>query len=98
MVGRLFKNVSAELLNRPTYAAMLNLYNNYVAAAQTPETVTAQEIAEENAFIDAVFNTSVMRKTYQFLRARGTILYLICQINFNELGHIQIYPNGIVND
>ena len=69
----LFKNVSSELLNRPTYATMLNLYNNYVAAAQTAETVTAQEIAEENTFMNAVFNTDVMRKTYQFLRARGKI-------------------------
>lgn len=69
----LFKNVSSELLNRPTYATMLNLYNNYVAAAQTAETVTAQEIAEENTFMNAVFNTDVMRKTYQFLRARGEI-------------------------
>ena len=59
-------------MRRPTYATMLNLYNNYVAAAQTPETVTPQEIAEENAFMNAIFSTDVMRKTYQFLRARGT--------------------------
>jgi len=69
----LFRNVSEELLRRPTYATMLNLYNNYVAAAQTPETVTPQEIAEENAFMNAIFSTDVMRKTYQFLRARGEI-------------------------
>lgn len=67
----LFEKVSPELLNRPIYAAMLQLYNNYIAAADKAETVTAEERNEENTFIGLVANTEVMRTTYQFLKTQG---------------------------
>ena len=56
-----------DVLRRPTYATMLKLYDNYAASVQMPEVVTKEEIAEEKAFLDAVFNTTVMQKAYRFL-------------------------------
>jgi hypothetical protein len=47
------------------------LYDNYAAAVETPEQVTNQELAEENAYVDAIMRTDVMRTAHRFLAQKG---------------------------
>ena len=48
------------------------LYDNYEDNVNTPEVVTPEEEAENNAFLDAVIDTSVMQQAHQFLVGEGT--------------------------
>jgi poly(U)-specific endoribonuclease len=49
------------------------LYDNYAAAVETPEQVTNQELAEENAYLDAIMRTNVMRTAHRFLAQKGNV-------------------------
>ena len=49
------------------------LYDNYAAAVETPEQVTNQELAEENAYLDAIMRTDVMRTAHRFLAQKGKV-------------------------
>ena len=59
--------------SKPTYAKLLALFDNYVAAVNETEVVTSQELAEEVAFLDAVLATRVLQATHEFLIAQSIV-------------------------
>lgn len=59
------------LLQRPTYARLIHLYDNYVPSLGVAESVNDDERFEETAFLNAVNNTQVMQKAYEFLHELG---------------------------
>ncbi|XP_014814993.1 PREDICTED: poly(U)-specific endoribonuclease-C-like, partial [Calidris pugnax] len=69
---RLFSYVAEErLFSRPTFSRFLALLDNYEEATGHQETVTAQEMEEEEAFLDAVFQTPVMATLTSFFLDKG---------------------------
>lgn len=69
---KLFNYVNeAKLFNRPTFARLISLLDNYVRNTGTVESVTSEEIQEQHAFIDEVFKTTIMKKLYSFLITKG---------------------------
>ncbi|KAJ8672657.1 hypothetical protein QAD02_003916 [Eretmocerus hayati] len=55
----------------PTIQLLQKLYDNYDMNSLHAESVTEQEILEEDEFIDAILNTSVMMHTMDFLARKG---------------------------
>jgi hypothetical protein len=70
---------------KPTFAAFQALLNNYQKNVTIQDTFTAQQLAEEVAFIDAVMETSVMQSLHTFLVSKGNTapFVLISKFNFN---------------
>ncbi|XP_054662890.1 uridylate-specific endoribonuclease C-like [Grus americana] len=69
---RLFSYVAEErLFSRPTFSRFLALLDNYEEVTGHDETVTAKEEKEEEAFLDAVFQTRVMATLTSFFLAKG---------------------------
>lgn len=64
-------NVNTAAYSRPTIARLLPLFTHYRADVNIAETFTAQQTREQNEFIDAVFNTPVMRRAETFLQQNG---------------------------
>ncbi|XP_041975323.1 poly(U)-specific endoribonuclease homolog isoform X2 [Aricia agestis] len=65
--------IAPEAWNIPTVQLLLPLLDNYERDATVNEYVTAQERTEENAFMDAVMSTSVMRHLMTFLKEKGYV-------------------------
>lgn len=55
----------------PTISTMLALFDNYEAAVETAELVTPAESRENDAFIDAMFATDVVKQAHQFLASKS---------------------------
>lgn len=68
---RLFTYVNEKLFSKPTYAAFINLLNNYQPATGRGERFSAQQLAEQEAFLRAVMRTAVMKELYGFLRQQS---------------------------
>ncbi|XP_074990157.1 uridylate-specific endoribonuclease D-like isoform X2 [Calonectris borealis] len=69
---RLFSYVAEErLFSQPTFSRFLALLDNYEEVTGHDETVTAEEEDEEEAFLDAVFQTRVMATLTSFFLAKG---------------------------
>jgi len=67
----LFSDADRQVFSRPTYKALIDLYDNYEGDTSARETITAAELAENDAFLDAVLDTKVMQDTHQFLVNEG---------------------------
>lgn len=65
--------VAPEVWNIPTIQKFVPLLDNYERDSLVNEHVTAQERTEENAFMDAVMSTSVMRHLMTFLKNKGFV-------------------------
>ncbi|CAK6443527.1 unnamed protein product [Pipistrellus nathusii] len=63
----LFTYVNEELFSKPTYAAFINLLNNYQRATGHGEHFSAQQLAEQDTFLTEVMKTAVMKELYSFL-------------------------------
>lgn len=71
-MDRLFRNGIPEVVfNRPTYAKLLALFDNYLASVNETEQVTPQETSEETAFLNAIYETTVMKAAHRFLLDHG---------------------------
>ncbi len=57
----LFTYVKDEVLRRPTFKTFIALLDNYETSTGLAEEVTAEEIAENRRFIDAIMTTKVTR-------------------------------------
>lgn len=64
---RLFAISNATLNKSLTIQRLRDLFDNYEADASKPEKQTADEVKEQDAFIDAVLNTKVMKLLMEFL-------------------------------
>ena len=59
---------------KPTFAATQALLDNYQKDVTVQDEFTAQQLAEEMAFIDAVMETSVMQQLHDFLVSKGIFI------------------------
>jgi len=64
---RLFTYVNEKLFSKPTYAAFINLLNNYQRATGHGEHFSAQQLEEQGVFLREVMKTAVMKELYSFL-------------------------------
>jgi len=60
-----------RLFSQPTFARLLALLDNYEEVTGHDEKVTAEEEEEEEAFLDAVFETRVMTTLTNFFLSKG---------------------------
>ncbi|XP_030618973.1 poly(U)-specific endoribonuclease isoform X3 [Delphinapterus leucas] len=67
----LFTYVNEKLFSKPTYAAFINLLDNYQRAAGRGEHFTAQQLAEQDTFLSEVMKTAVMKELYGFLHQQS---------------------------
>ncbi|KAF5897530.1 poly(U)-specific endoribonuclease-C-like [Clarias magur] len=68
----LFSHVNEDKLKSiTTYARFMKLLDNYERSTGVAEKVTTDEIAENNAFLDAILETAVMKKAHQYLVKKG---------------------------
>lgn len=63
--------VRSEAFQLPTISKLWALFDNYIADVNIAETVSPEELREQNEFIDAVFATPVMRRAQAFLEQKG---------------------------
>ncbi|XP_048862208.1 uridylate-specific endoribonuclease C-like [Brienomyrus brachyistius] len=56
-----------KLRSIKTYNSFMNLLDNYEMSTGSPETVTAEELAEDSRFLDAILETSVMKRAHEYL-------------------------------
>ncbi|XP_056418580.1 uridylate-specific endoribonuclease D-like [Hyla sarda] len=69
---KLFSYVNeAKILTRPTFVRLISLLDNYVKNTGTIENVTQEEIQEQHAFIDELFQTTIMKTLSSFLISKG---------------------------
>ncbi|XP_040281878.1 poly(U)-specific endoribonuclease-D-like [Bufo bufo] len=69
---KLFDYVNeAKLFIRPTFKRLIALLDNYIKNTGTVESVTNGEIQEQNAFIDEIFQTTIMKNLSSFLISKG---------------------------
>ncbi|XP_015093539.2 uridylate-specific endoribonuclease [Vicugna pacos] len=67
----LFTYVNEKLFSKPTYAAFINLLNNYQRDTGRGEHFTAQQLAEQDTFLREVMKTAVMKELYAFLHQQN---------------------------
>uniref|UniRef100_A0A8D0VGZ3 Uridylate-specific endoribonuclease n=1 Tax=Sus scrofa TaxID=9823 RepID=A0A8D0VGZ3_PIG len=67
----LFTYVNEKLFSKPTYAAFINLLNNYQRATGRGEHFTAQQLAEQDTFLREIMSTAVMKTLYGFLHQQS---------------------------
>ncbi|XP_059141855.1 uridylate-specific endoribonuclease-like isoform X2 [Physella acuta] len=70
---KLFTYVNEAKLGSGTYKLLSNLMNNYDPVKGARETATAAELAEDNAFLDAILATKVMEKLLNYLTCKGLV-------------------------
>lgn len=71
--GRLFSDEDLEVFSRPTFKALIALFDNYEGDTTVKESVTQIELQENEAFLDAVMDTKVMQDTHSFLAKKGLV-------------------------
>ncbi|KAM6214678.1 uridylate-specific endoribonuclease isoform 1-T1 [Rhynchocyon petersi] len=67
----LFTYVNEKLFSKPTYAAFINLLNNYQRATGHGEHFSAQQLAEQDTFLKEIMKTAVMKELYGFLHSQN---------------------------
>ncbi|XP_007250602.2 uridylate-specific endoribonuclease C [Astyanax mexicanus] len=68
----LFSYVDMDKLNTiTTYTRFMKLLDNYERSTGVAERVTSEEVAENNAFLDAVLESAVMKRAHQYLVNKG---------------------------
>ncbi|XP_062861924.1 poly(U)-specific endoribonuclease-C-like [Trichomycterus rosablanca] len=60
-----------KLKSIPTYNCFMNLLNNYEISTNDVETVTREELEENNLFLDAILKTQVMKRAHKYLISKG---------------------------
>lgn len=75
--------VDPAAFQKNTIALLLKLHDNYIPAVGSAEQITAEETAEEEAFLDAVFATPLFQKTRAFLISKG----YLTETNFRDTFH-----------
>lgn len=74
ITNRLFSSLPANSLNgSATIQTLLALFDNYEDNCLNSEVVTVQELAENDAFLNAILATTVMQQAHQFLSSKGRI-------------------------
>ncbi|XP_049636900.1 uridylate-specific endoribonuclease-like [Suncus etruscus] len=71
MEAMLFTYVNEKLFSKPTYRAFINLLNNYHPKTGQGEHFSAQQLAEQDTFLEEVMKTNVMKELYGFLHRKN---------------------------
>ncbi|KAL7528650.1 hypothetical protein ACHAWF_002649, partial [Thalassiosira exigua] len=66
----LFTFVNGQVFQRPTFKAFQSLLDNYSAYTGDEEEVSAKELRENEAFLDAVMDTAPMKYCHQYCLAK----------------------------
>lgn len=67
----LFTHVNEKLFSKPTYAAFINLLDNYHPRTGQREDFSTQQFAEQDTFLEEVMKTAVMKELYGFLHQKN---------------------------
>ncbi|XP_033645028.1 poly(U)-specific endoribonuclease-like isoform X2 [Asterias rubens] len=67
----MFTSVNTAFFQRDTYKTLISLFDNYITSQGQSEVTTALEQAEQDAFMDAMFDTTVMSIAYQYVKSLG---------------------------
>ncbi|XP_058717310.1 uridylate-specific endoribonuclease [Poecile atricapillus] len=67
----LYKYVNEALFSKPTYASFIKLLDNYQRATGREEEVTAEELREQDRFLQEVMKTELMKKLFVFLQGKN---------------------------
>ncbi|XP_066540297.1 uridylate-specific endoribonuclease C [Hoplias malabaricus] len=68
----LFSYVDEDKLKSiTTYSRFMKLLDNYERSTGVAERVTSEEVAENNAFLDSILETTVMKRAHQYLVQKG---------------------------
>ncbi|XP_066468895.1 uridylate-specific endoribonuclease [Tiliqua scincoides] len=68
----LFTYVNEEkLFSKPTYASFIKLLDNYQKRVGTGEEFTAEQLQEQDTFLEMVMKTEVMKQLYKFLHRKN---------------------------
>ncbi|XP_072254523.1 uridylate-specific endoribonuclease D-like [Pyxicephalus adspersus] len=69
---KLFSYVNeSKLFTLPTFAHLIALLDNYIKDTGAVESVTSEETQEQTAFLEAIFQTSVMGNLSRFFISKG---------------------------
>ncbi|XP_043938395.1 poly(U)-specific endoribonuclease [Protopterus annectens] len=61
----------ATLFSRPTFKAFITLLDNYDRMTGVTESFTSAQIAEQDAFLQEIMSTSVMKELFKFLQSKA---------------------------
>ncbi|XP_068122067.1 uridylate-specific endoribonuclease D-like [Hyperolius riggenbachi] len=61
----------SKLFTRPTFARLISMLDNYFERTGTEESETSDEIREQAAFLEAIFQTAVISNLSSFLITKG---------------------------
>ncbi|XP_065596579.1 uridylate-specific endoribonuclease isoform X2 [Cyrtonyx montezumae] len=67
----LYAYVNEKLFSKPTYSSFIRLLDNYQRATGREEEETAEELREQDVFLQEVMKTELMRKLFAFLRSKN---------------------------
>ncbi|XP_046890217.1 uridylate-specific endoribonuclease C [Hypomesus transpacificus] len=68
----LFSDVNEEkLTTTTTFSRLMKLLDNYERSTGVAESVTPDEVTENNLFLDAVLETEVMKRAHRYLVSKG---------------------------
>ncbi|PIO33689.1 hypothetical protein AB205_0200010 [Aquarana catesbeiana] len=67
----LYQFVNEELFKKPTYAAFLNLLDNYDRKTGIDESYSPQEVKEQEHFLQEVMKTKPLKELYKFFHEKG---------------------------
>ncbi|KAK8746294.1 hypothetical protein OTU49_017349, partial [Cherax quadricarinatus] len=71
--GPLFTSVPESALSGPTISLLRQVQDNYIPQVTIPEEEDAAEIAEQDALLDAMMNTQIMKLSESFLLDKGLL-------------------------
>ena len=81
-------SVRDSALSGPTILPLRNVQDNYIASVTESEIQDANEIAEQNAFLDAVMNTEIMTLAENFLQSKSEFYHIDLNHTSHNLFHL----------
>lgn len=77
-------------LSGPTLSLLQLLQDNYEPSVTVPEEQDAAEVAEQDAFLDAIMSTQVMQLAETFLKNNGECLHWM-RLQLKTIESIRIF-------
>lgn len=73
----MYQFVNEELFKKPTYAAFLNLLDNYDRKTGIDESYSPQEVKEQEHFLQEVMKTKPLKELYKFFHEKGKMHHAV---------------------
>jgi len=81
----LFTRVDTSIFRKPVYAKLMAMYENYVPDTLTVEDNTNAERNEEDAFLNEILKTKVMKETLSFLKQKKYVKTNLSEAEFKKM-------------